>query len=63
MKISKKTISYALYTLLSLVLLVGCSGDSETINSLTEWIKQPITEMTIMELMFVVFFIGLITGR
>lgn len=63
MKKSKKKISYALYTLLAVVLLVGCSGDSETSSALTEWVKQPITEMTVMELISVVFFIGLITGR
>ena len=55
---------YVLYTLLAVVLMfTACSSGSETGSSLEEWIKQPITEMSIMELIFVVFFVGLITGR
>lgn len=55
---------YVLYILLAVVLMfTACSGDSETGSSLSEWGKQPITEMSIMEFIFVVFFIGLITSR
>ena len=55
---------YVLYILLAVVLMfTACSGDSETGRSLSEWGKQPITEMSIMEFIFVVFFIGLITSR
>lgn len=62
--LNKKRNRYVLCTLLAVVLMfTACSGDSETGSSLTEWVKQPITEMSIMELIFVMFFIGLITGR
>lgn len=62
--LNKKRNRYVLYTLLAVVLIfTACTGDSETGSSLTEWVKQPITEMSIMELIFVVFFIGLITSR
>ena len=62
--LNKNRNRYVLYTLLAVVLMfTACSGDSETGSSLTEWLKQPITEMSIMELIFVVFFIGLITDR
>jgi len=62
--LNKNRNRYVLYTLLAVVLMfTACSGDSETGSNLTEWLKQPITEMSIMELIFVVFSIGLITGR
>mgnify|MGYP003639200406 CR=1 FL=1 len=62
--LNKNRNSYVLYALLAVVLMfTACSSDNETGFSLTEWLKQPITEMSIMELIFVVFFIGLITGR
>jgi len=62
--LNKNRNRYVLYTLLAVVLMfTACSGDSETGSSLAEWVKQPITEMSIMELIFVVLFIGLITGR
>ena len=62
MKTHKKTKSYALYTLLAVVLLVSCT-DSDTANTmgLMEWVKLPITEMTIGQLLFFMLAIGFIT--
>ena len=64
MKISKETTSYVLYILLVVVvLLIGYSDVSETNSSLTEWVEQPITEMTIRELIYVLIFIVLMTPK
>lgn len=63
MKLSKKQKSYALYMVLALVLLISCSSaDSETSSSLMLWIKQPISELSIIELFFVLVVAGLITS-
>jgi len=53
---------YVFYTLLAVVLLItACSGDSESSSQFSEWLKQPITEMSIFELILVVGFVGLLT--
>ena len=52
---------YVFYTLLAVVLLVtACSGDSESSSEFSKWLEQPITEMSILELILVVGFVGLI---
>lgn len=58
----KKKRSTYLYTVLALVLLVSCT-DSYTANtmSIMEWVKLPITEMTIGQLLFFMLAIGFIT--
>ena len=62
-KIFRKPTTY-FYTVLVVVLLVSCT-DSDTANTmgLMEWVKLPITEMTIGQLLFFMLAIGFITKR
>ena len=63
MKLSKKQKSYAFYIVLALVLLISCSsGNSESTYSFTEWYKQPISGLSVIELFFVLVVAGLITS-
>ncbi|WP_291866610.1 hypothetical protein [Maribacter sp.] len=44
---------YGLYILLAVVLIVSCStGDNQSGNSITKWFTQPIADMNILELFF-----------
>ena len=59
---NKRKTRYVFYTLLAVVLLVtACLGDSESSSQFSEWLKQSITEMSILELILVVGFVGLLT--
>lgn len=44
------------------ILLYSCNGDSETSSTITKWLEQPITEMSIIEFILIIFFIGFITN-
>lgn len=61
MKNLNKITRFVIYILLMAGLLVGCSVNGEFCKSITDFLSTPVTQISVGDLMVVLFIIGLLT--